>query len=114
MTMFQKFSKCKIGQQVKHIDKTGREKLVVCTEKSKGVPQWKFVDGKRTFNRSTRLYANQKTKKRTVNQCIDINQLSVSSSCEEVMSHKNPRVLYVYMYIFNRTKMMFWLDFDYL
>ena len=50
MIIFQKFSKCEIGQQLKHIDKTGREKLVVCTEKIKGVPQWKFVDGKQAFN----------------------------------------------------------------
>jgi hypothetical protein len=46
--MFQKFSKCNIGQHLNHTDRNGRVKLLICTEKIKGVPQWKFVDGKET------------------------------------------------------------------
>ena len=48
MTIFQKFSKCNIGQNLIHTDRTGRVKLLICTEKIKSVPQWKFIDGKET------------------------------------------------------------------
>ena len=48
MTIFQKFSKCNIGQNLIYTDRTGRVKLLMCTEKIKGVPQWKFIDGKET------------------------------------------------------------------
>ena len=52
MNVFQKFSKCNIGQHLNHTDRTGRVKLLTCTEKIKGVPQWKFADGKCSFDGS--------------------------------------------------------------
>ena len=48
MIIFQKFSECNIGQHLNHTDSNGRVKLLICTGKIKGVPQWKFVDGKET------------------------------------------------------------------
>ncbi|XP_028393240.1 uncharacterized protein LOC114517654 [Dendronephthya gigantea] len=44
-----RFSRCNVGQNLNHTDRTGQLKLLICTEKIKGVPQWKFVDGSSTF-----------------------------------------------------------------
>ncbi|CAB4031753.1 Hypothetical predicted protein, partial [Paramuricea clavata] len=44
-----KFSNCNLGQHLNHTDRTGRLKLLICTEKIKGVPQWRFVDGSPTL-----------------------------------------------------------------
>ena len=41
----QTFSQCNIGQHVNHTDRNGQMKLLICVEKIKGVPQWKFADG---------------------------------------------------------------------
>ena len=48
LIIFQKLSTCNIGQHLKHNDRTGRDKLLLCTGIVESVPQWKFVDGKET------------------------------------------------------------------
>ncbi|XP_028402956.1 uncharacterized protein LOC114525736 [Dendronephthya gigantea] len=49
MTSLQTLSKCNIGQHLKHKCRTGQLKLMICTEKISGIPQWKFADGSPTL-----------------------------------------------------------------
>ena len=41
----QVFFKCNIGEHINQTDRNEQMKLLICVEKIKGVPQWKFADG---------------------------------------------------------------------